>query len=80
MSALISLATFFLHQGMAFVGVPYSNRELLDMQDITGGTPYGASTIAGNDGERLPSVNEIALARAQGRHVATIAQKLKTRA
>jgi NAD(P)H dehydrogenase (quinone) len=79
-TTLISLATFFLHQGMAFVGVPYSNRELLDMHDITGGSPYGASTIAGNDGERMPSSNELALARAQGRHVATIAQKLKARA
>lgn len=79
-TTLISLATFFLHQGMAFVGVPYSNRELLAMHEITGGSPYGASTVAGNNGERVPSSNELAIARAQGRHVATIAQKLKSRA
>jgi NAD(P)H dehydrogenase (quinone) len=76
-TTLLSLATFFLHQGMVFAGVPYSARELLAMNEITGGSPYGASTIAGDTGERTPSFNEMAVARAQGRHVATIARKLK---
>ena len=76
-TTLLSLATFFLHQGMVFAGVPYSARELLSRSEITGGSPYGASTVAGAEGERFPSVNELAVARAQGRHVATIAKKLK---
>ena len=76
-TTLLSLATFFLHQGMVFAGVPYSARELLAINEITGGSPYGSSTIAGDTGARTPSSNEMAIARAQGRHVATIARKLK---
>jgi NAD(P)H dehydrogenase (quinone) len=76
-TTLLSLATFFLHQGMTFAGVPYSSRELLSMHEITGGSPYGASTIAGAHGERTPTSNELAIARAQGRYVATLARKLK---
>lgn len=64
------------HHGMVVVGVPYACQELLNMQEITGGTPYGASTLAGSDGSRLPSENELAIARYQGRHVAEIAKKL----
>lgn len=76
-TTLMSLATFFLHQGMIFAGVPYSTRELLTMNEITGGTPYGASTITGAEGKRQPSANELAVARAQGRHITRIAQKLQ---
>lgn len=78
-TTLLSLATFFLHQGMVYAGVPYSARELLAMNEITGGSPYGASTVAGAEGERHPSSNELAIARAQGRHVAGLAQRLKAR-
>lgn len=76
-TTLLSLATFFLHQGMTFAGVPYSARELLSVEEITGGSPYGASTIAGTQGERSPTSNELAVARAQGRHVANLARKIK---
>src|SRR6185369_8551333 len=75
-TTLMSLATFFYHQGMVIAGVPYSAKELLNMSEMTGGTPYGATNIAGPQGERQPSGNELAIARAQGRHVATIASKL----
>lgn len=75
-TTLMSLFTFFFHQGMIVAGVPYSNQELLDLTEITGGTPYGATTIAGPRGERQATANELAIARAQGKHVATIAAKL----
>ncbi len=65
-----------LHHGMVIVGVPYSAAELNNMDEITGGTPYGATTIAGTDGKRQPSANELAIARFQGRHVAAITRKL----
>ena len=68
--------TFFLHHGMVVVGVPYSDPRLLNTSEVSGGTPYGASTIAGGDGSRLPSENELAIARFQGKHVAEIAKKL----
>jgi NAD(P)H dehydrogenase (quinone) len=75
-TTIMSIATFFFHQGMVIAGVPYSNKELLTLSEMTGGTPYGATTIAGPQGERQPSANELAIAKAQGRHVATIASKL----
>jgi NAD(P)H dehydrogenase (quinone) len=75
-TTIMSIATFFFHQGMVIAGVPYSNKELLTLSEMTGGTPYGATTIAGPQGERQPSANELAIAKAQGRHVATIALKL----
>jgi NAD(P)H:quinone oxidoreductase type IV len=65
-----------LHQGMIIVGVPYSEPRLVAMTEITGGTPYGASTITAADGSRLPSENELAIARFQGRHVAEISARL----
>ncbi len=65
-----------LHQGMIVHGVPYSCQELLNMDEISGGTPYGASTLAKGDGSRTPSANELAIARFQGRHVAEISKKL----
>ena len=76
-TTLLTVATFFYHQGMLIAGVPYSVTELVNMDEITGGTPYGASTIAGPKGERKPTANELIIARAQGRHVAQIASKLK---
>jgi NAD(P)H dehydrogenase (quinone) len=61
---------------MVIAGVPYSCAELSNMNEITGGSPYGAGTLAGGDGSRQPSENELAIARFQGRHVAEIAAKL----
>lgn len=76
-TTLLHLYTFFIHQGMLVAGVPYTSGELLTLSEMSGGSPYGASTIAGPRGERLPSANELAIARAQGKHVAMIAAKLK---
>ena len=78
-TTLISMQTFLFHMGMAVVGVPYAAKELMNMTEITGGTPYGASTIAGVNGERTPTANELAIARFQGRHATQIAAKLVTR-
>ncbi|MDB5355598.1 MAG: NAD(P)H:quinone oxidoreductase, type [Phycisphaerales bacterium] len=75
-TTLLSLYTFFIHQGMAVTGVPYSNPELLTLSEMTGGTPYGASTITGPRGERMPSENELKIARAQGKHITQLAAKL----
>lgn len=75
-TTLLALSTFFFHMGMVIAGVPYSVQELVKMDEVTGGTPYGASTIAGPRGERQVSQNELAIAQAQGRHVAGIAAKL----
>jgi NAD(P)H dehydrogenase (quinone) len=61
---------------MVIVGLPYAETRQTIMTEISGGSPYGASTITGGDGSRLPSGNELAMARYQGRHVATIAKKL----
>jgi len=76
-TTITSFHTTLLHQGMIIVGVPYTEQRLLNMDEITGGTPYGASTLTKADGSRLPSENELAIARYQGRHVATIASQLK---
>lgn len=78
-TTLLTMSTFFFHQGMVIVGVPYSTPELSNLSEVSGGTPYGASTIAGPRGERQPTANELAIARAQGRHVAQIASKLKAK-
>ena len=64
-----------LHQGMIVVGVPYSCQELMNMSEITGGSPYGAGTITRSDGSRQPSENELKIARFQGAHVAKVAKK-----
>ena len=74
-TTITSFHSTLLHQGMILVGVPYSNQELMNMAEITGGSPYGASTLAGADGSRQPSGNELKIARAQGAHVARIAKK-----
>ncbi|MFZ5556131.1 MAG: NAD(P)H:quinone oxidoreductase [Pseudomonadota bacterium] len=77
-TTLTSFHSTLLHHGMVIVGVPYSEPRLMEMGEVTGGTPYGASTLAGGDGSRRPSENELAIARFQGRHVAEIARRLKT--
>jgi NAD(P)H dehydrogenase (quinone) len=75
-TTITSFHTTLLHHGMIIVGVPYTEQRLLYMDEITGGSPYGASTLAGGSGERMPSENELGIARYQGRHVAEIARKL----
>jgi len=75
-TTITSFHSTLLHQGMIIVGVPYTVQELTNMKEITGGTPYGATTLAGADGSRQPSENELAIARFQGKHVAQIAKKL----
>jgi NAD(P)H dehydrogenase (quinone) len=74
-TTITSFHTTLFHHGMIIVGVPYSCPELTNMNEITGGTPYGASTLAGADGSRQPSENELAIARFQGKHAAEIAKK-----
>ena len=75
-TTITSFHSTLLHHGMIVVGVPYSCQELSNMQEITGGTPYGATTLAAADGSRMPSENELAIARFQGKHVAEITGKL----
>ncbi len=75
-STILSFHISLLHQGMIVVGLPYSFQGQMRVDEITGGSPYGASTIAGPKGERMPSENELNAARFQGRHVASIAAKL----
>jgi NAD(P)H dehydrogenase (quinone) len=75
-STILTFMTYLLHQGMVVVGLPYSFEGQMRLDEITGGSPYGASTIAGTQGERMPSENELNAARFQGRHVAEIATKL----
>lgn len=75
-STILSFHTTLFHQGMVIVGVPYSEQRQMTLSEITGGSPYGASTITGGDGARRPSENELAIARFQGKHVAQIAAKL----
>jgi len=75
-TTITSFHSTLLHHGMIIVGVPYSCKELVNMKEITGGSPYGAGTLADGDGSRTPSENELKIARFQGRHVAEIAKKL----
>jgi len=75
-TTITSFHTTLLHQGMIIVGLPYSESRQMTLDEVTGGSPYGASTIAGSDGSRIPSENELAMARFQGRHVAGIGKKL----
>jgi NAD(P)H dehydrogenase (quinone) len=76
-TTLVSMHATLMHHGMIIVGLPYSFAGNSEMREISGGTPYGASTIAGPDGSRRPSANELAGARYQGRHVAEIATRLE---
>jgi NAD(P)H dehydrogenase (quinone) len=78
-TTVTSFHSTLLHHGMVIVGVPYSCKGLTLMTEITGGSPYGAATMAGADGKRMPSANELDIARFQGKHVAVIAQKLAAR-
>lgn len=75
-TTITSFHSTLLHLGMIIVGVPYSCKELMNMNEITGGSPYGAGTLANLDGSRWPSENELKIARFQGEHVAKIARKL----
>jgi NAD(P)H dehydrogenase (quinone) len=75
-TTITSFHSTLLHHGMVVVGLPYTAPELADISAVHGGSPYGAGTIAGPDGKRTPSEQELALARFQGRHVARIAAKL----
>lgn len=75
-STILSFHVTLLHHGMVIVGLPYAFAGQMRIDEITGGSPYGASTIAGGDGKRMPSENELAAARFQGKHVAEIAAKL----
>lgn len=75
-TTITSFHLTLLHQGFVIVGVPPSVKELYVLDQVSGGSPYGASTIAGGDGSRWPTENELIIARAQGAHVAKIAAKL----
>ncbi len=75
-STILSFHINLLHQGMVVVGLPYAFAGQMDNSQVTGGSPYGASTITGSDGSRMPSENELSGARFQGAHVARIARKL----
>jgi len=75
-STILSFHITLLHQGLIIVGLPYSFAGQMRIDEVTGGSPYGASTIAGGKGERMPSENELNAARYQGKHVAEITAKL----
>jgi NAD(P)H dehydrogenase (quinone) len=75
-STLITFYITLLHLGMIVVGLPYTETRQTTMSEITGGSPYGAGSISGASGGRMPSENELSIARFQGRHVAAIADKL----
>ncbi len=75
-STILGFIPTLLHHGMVVVGLPYSAQGQMRNDEITGGSPYGVTTIANGDGSRQPSANELELARFQGRHVATVAAKL----
>ncbi|MCS5420498.1 MULTISPECIES: NAD(P)H:quinone oxidoreductase [Psychrilyobacter] len=75
-TTITSFHTTLFHHGMIVVGVPYSCQAILNMEEISGGTPYGATTLAGADGSRKPSENELKIARFQGEHVAKAAKKM----
>ncbi len=75
-TTITSFHTTLLHLGMVIVGMPYTETRQFTLDEVSGGSPYGASTIAAGDGSRMPSENELAMARFQGNHVATITKKL----
>ncbi len=78
-STILSFHTTLLHHGMVIVGLPYSEARQMGVDTVSGGSPYGATTIAGPAGERQPSANELAMAGFQGAHVAAIAKKLSSK-
>ncbi len=75
-STILTFHVTLLHQGFVIVGLPYAFQGQMRIDEVTGGSPYGATTIAGGDGSRMPSENELEAARFQGKHVAAIASKL----
>jgi NAD(P)H dehydrogenase (quinone) len=75
-STILTFIPTLLHHGMVVVGLPYAEQRQMGLDEIKGGTPYGASTIAGGQGERMPSEQELGMAQSQGRHVSEIAKKL----
>jgi NAD(P)H dehydrogenase (quinone) len=75
-STILTFIPTLLHHGLIVVGLPYAEQRQMGLDEIKGGSPYGASTIAGGSGERMPSEQELGMARFQGKHVATIAAKL----
>lgn len=75
-STILTFIPTLLHHGMVVVGLPYSEQRQMGLDEIKGGSPYGASTIAGGQGERMPSEQELGMAQFQGRHVSEIAKKL----
>ena len=77
-TTIISTMLTLLHHGCILVGLPYSFKEQMTLQEITGGSPYGASTIAGPMGERMPSANELKMAKDLGKHLTSVAKKLKS--
>ncbi len=76
-TTITSFHTSLFHHGMIVVGVPYREQRLLTLDEVSGCTPYGATTLAAGDGSRMPSENELAIARFQGEHVATVTAQLK---
>ncbi|EKO38710.1 MAG: NAD(P)H:quinone oxidoreductase, type IV [Solidesulfovibrio magneticus str. Maddingley MBC34] len=76
-TTLMSFIQTLLHQGMIVVGLPYAFAGQMRLDEITGGSPYGATTIAGGDGSRMPSENELEAARFQGRHIADVTRRLR---
>ena len=75
-TTIISTMITLLHHGCVLVGLPYSFKDQMSLKEISGGSPYGASTIAGTMGERMPTTNELRMAKGLGKHVTTIARKL----
>jgi len=75
-STILSFLPTLLHHGMIITGLPYAEKRQMGLDEIKGGSPYGASTIAGGQGERMPSHQELGMAEFQGKHVAEIATKL----
>ena len=75
-STILTFHPTLFHQGMIVVGLPYSEQRQTGLDEIKGGSPYGSSTIVGSKGERMPSEQELGMARFQGKHVASIAKKL----
>lgn len=75
-STILTFLPTLLHHGMVVVGLPYAEARQMGVDEIKGGSPYGAATIAGGKGERMPSEQELGMAEFQGRHVASVACKL----
>lgn len=77
-TTLVSTIVNLMHLGMTIVGTPYTEKRLVRIDEVSGGTPYGASTIADGDGSRMPSENELEIAKSQGRHVAKVTRAIVT--